>query len=80
MQAGDIDIFILLQYSMLNISTNLKKFREKKGLLQEKLARLSDVANNTIVKIEAGKKQNPTPDTLKKIAEALCINVDKLIG
>ena len=45
--------------------------REMKGLSQEKLARLADVANNTIVKIEAGKNQNPTLDTLNKIAKAL---------
>lgn len=57
----------------------MKKLREDKGLSQEKLARLSDVANNTIVKIEAGKNQNPTLDTLKKIAKALDVNVDDLI-
>ena len=43
-------------------------------------ARLSDVANNTIVKIEAGKNQNPTLDTLKKIAKALGVSVDELIS
>jgi len=53
--------------------------REVKGLSQEKLARLADVANNTIIKIEAGKNQNPTLDTLKKIAKALEISVDDLI-
>ena len=53
--------------------------REAKGLSQEKLARLSDVANNTIVKIEGGKNQNPTLETLKKIAKALEISVDELI-
>ncbi len=63
-----------------NITRNLKKLRESKGLSQEKLARLSDVANNTIVKIEAGKNQNPTLDTLKKIAKALSVSVDELIG
>ena len=57
----------------------MRKLRENKGLSQEKLARLSDVANNTIVKIEAGKNQNPTLDTLKKIAKALEISVDELI-
>ena len=41
--------------------------------------RLADVANNTIIKIEAGKNQNPTLDTLKKIAKALEISVDDLI-
>ncbi|PIQ74160.1 MAG: hypothetical protein CO002_01840 [Candidatus Portnoybacteria bacterium CG_4_8_14_3_um_filter_44_10] len=46
---------------------------------QEKLARLVDVANNTIIKIEAGKNQNPTLDTLKKIAKALGVSVDDLI-
>lgn len=54
--------------------------REVKGLSQEKLARMSDVANNTIIKIEGGKNQNPTLDTLKKIAKALSVSVDELIG
>jgi len=48
-------------------------------MCQEKLARLVDVANNTIIKIEAGKNQNPTLDTLKKIAKALGVSVDDLI-
>ena len=52
--------------------------REAKGLSQEKLARMSDVANNTIIKIESGKNQNPTLDTLKKIAKALEIGLDEL--
>ena len=49
------------------------------SLLNENLARLADVVNNTIIKIEAGKNQNPTLDTLKKIAKALGISVDDLI-
>jgi len=53
--------------------------REAKGLSQEKLARLADVANNTIIKIEAGKNQNPTLETLKKVAQALGVSVDELI-
>ena len=64
---------------MLNISKNLRKLREAKGLSQEKLARLADVANNTIIKIEAGKNQNPTLETLKKVAQALGVSVDELI-
>lgn len=64
---------------MSNIAKNLRKMREAKGLSQEKLARLADVANNTIIKIEGEKNQNPTLDTLKKIAKALGISVDDLI-
>jgi len=52
--------------------------REAKGLSQEKLARLSDVANNTIIKIETGKNKNPTLDTMKKIAKALGVSLDEL--
>jgi len=40
---------------------------------------LADVVNNTIIKIEAGKNQNPMIDTLKKIVKALEISVDELI-
>jgi transcriptional regulator with XRE-family HTH domain len=64
---------------MSNITKNLRKLRVEKGFSQEKLARLADVANNTIIKIEAGKNQNPTLVTLKKIAKALEISVDELI-
>ena len=64
---------------MSNIATNLKKLREAKKLSQEKLARLADVANNTIVKIEAGKNKNPTLETLTRIAKVFNVGVDDLI-
>ncbi len=65
---------------MSNITKNLRKLRKTKGFSQEKLARLADVSNNTIIKIEAGKNQNPTLDTLKKIAKVLDVSVDELIN
>ncbi len=49
---------------MSDITKNLRKLRKSKGLAQEKLERLVDVANNTIIKIEAGKNQNPTIDII----------------
>lgn len=61
------------------LSKNLKKFREQKGLSQDRLAKLADIANNTIIKIEQGENQNPTLDTLKKIAKAFGVSVDDLI-
>ena len=54
--------------------------REKKGLSQYRLAKLADVANNTIIKIEQGENINPTLATLKKIAEVLGFNLDELTG
>ena len=41
-------------------SSKIKRIREKLGLSQEKLARLADVSNNTLINIEAGKQDNPT--------------------
>lgn len=62
------------------LSKNLKKLREKKGLSQDRLAKLADIANNTIIKIEQGENINPRLDTLKKIAKALEVKVDDLIN
>lgn len=61
------------------ISENLKKLRNKKGYSLEKVARLADLSLNTIVKIENGINQNPTIETLTKIAKALEVGVDDLI-
>lgn len=61
------------------ISDNLKKLREKKGYSLEKVARLADLSLNTIVKIENGVNQNPTIETLNKIAKALEVGADELI-
>jgi transcriptional regulator with XRE-family HTH domain len=62
-----------------NISDNLRKLRGKKGYSLEKIARLADLSLNTIVKIENGVNQNPTIETLTKIAKALEVGVDDLI-
>lgn len=61
------------------IADNLKKLRAKKGLSLEKIARLADLSLNTIVKVENGVNQNPTIETLTKIAKALEVGVDDLL-
>ena len=62
-----------------NLANNVKRLREAKGLSQEKLARLADIANNTLIKMESGENKNPTLDTLKKVAKAFGVSVDDLI-
>ena len=62
-----------------NLANNIKRLREAKGLSQEKLARLADIANNTLIKMESGENQNPTLVTLKKVAKAFGVSVDDLI-
>lgn len=61
------------------IAKNIKKYRKEKGLSQDKLARLADIAHATVIKIESGGIQSPTIDTVQKIAKALEIGVDDLI-
>ena len=62
------------------ISTNIKKYRNKLGISQDKLSKLADVTYNTIIKIESGANINPTIETLSKIAKALDVSVDDLIN
>jgi len=69
----------MAESSKTNIGKTVKKLREKLDISQEKLARLADVSNNTVVNIEAGKQNNPTIETLKKVANALQVGVDDLI-
>lgn len=57
----------------------IRELRNKKGLSQEKLARLADVSFTTIVKIEAGDSKHPTIQTMAGIAKALDISLDELI-
>lgn len=69
----------MAESSKNNIAKTVKRLREKMGVSQEKLARLADVSNNTIINIEAGKQGNPTIETLKKIAKALNTPIEDLI-
>jgi len=63
-----------------NLAKNVEKLRKQKGISQEKLARLADVANNTIIKMESGENKNPTLETLRKVAKAFGVSVDELIN
>jgi len=62
------------------LAQNIRKLRQKKGLSQEKLARLADISTVTLVKIEGGVAKEPTITTVTKIADALEISIDELIG
>ena len=57
----------------------IKTFREEKGLTQSQLGDLCGMADSAIRRYENG-RANPKIETLQKIADALEINVLKLIG
>ena len=62
------------------LAENIKKYRTKLGLTQEALARKADISYNTIIKLEAKGIMDPRMETLKKLAGALEVSIDKLIG
>ncbi|MCM8774716.1 MAG: helix-turn-helix domain-containing protein [Candidatus Omnitrophica bacterium] len=62
------------------LSVNLRRLRKQRKLSQDKLARLADIPYNTLVKIESGKSNNPTFETLSKLADVFNVTIDELTG
>jgi transcriptional regulator with XRE-family HTH domain len=58
----------------------LREFRLRRGLSQADLSAVTGVAEFTISEIEAGKRANPRPSTLRKLAQALEVEVADLYG
>jgi transcriptional regulator with XRE-family HTH domain len=61
------------------LAENIKKYRQKRELTQEALARKADISYNTIIKLESKGIRDPRMGTLKKIADALGISLDELV-
>lgn len=62
-----------------SIAKNIKKYRDKLGISQDKLSKLAGVTLHTLTKIETGATPDPRIETLKKIARGLDVSVDNLI-
>ena len=60
------------------VGENIRRFRKKQALTQEKLAELSKIDPKSIIQIENGKR-NPTLKTLRRIALALKTPISKLM-
>jgi len=75
-----VNINKLCQNKIIHFQKIYGNCESKRGDSQDRLAKLADIANNTIIKIEQGEKQNPTLDILKKVAEALVVSVYDLIN
>lgn len=60
------------------LGVNLKRIRTEKGMSQADLCRELGVDKSSISNIESG-KQNPTLATIKRIADALDVSIDKLM-
>lgn len=61
------------------IAENIKKYRNKMGISQDKLSKLAGVTLHTITKIELGATPDPRINTVKRIADALDVSIDNLL-
>jgi len=61
------------------IGKNIKKYREKLGISQDKLSKLGGMTFHTIAKIESGATPDPRIETVKKIANGLGVSIDDLM-
>jgi len=61
------------------LGENIKRFRQKRNLTQDKLARLADIPYTSITKIETGVIKKPSVQAVAKIAKALSVTVDELL-
>ena len=59
--------------------TQLKEWREKRGLSVRKLGELADVHYVTIVRMESG-KLDPQLSTILKLCGALGVTLNQLLG
>ena len=63
----------------MKFSDRLKGLREKNDMTQEQLAKVSGVSPRTIQRYECGTSR-PRLDAAEKLAKALNISVDQLLG
>lgn len=63
----------------VTIAKNIKKYRAKRGISQDKLSKLAALTLHTITKIESGATPDPRIETVKKIADALGVSIDDLM-
>ena len=61
------------------MGNNIKKYREKLGISQDKLSKLAGMTFHTIAKIESGATPDPRIETVKKIANGLGVSIDDLM-
>lgn len=62
------------------LGKNIKEYRTKKGWNLKKLTEIASVGYATIYDLENGKKQNINSTTLEKVAAALQVSTNELLG
>ncbi len=61
------------------IGDKIRTWRKKRDLTQDALAKKADMPYTTLAKIESDVIQNPSLQTITKIADGLGISLDELV-
>ncbi|MFH1380141.1 MAG: helix-turn-helix transcriptional regulator [bacterium] len=62
------------------IGNKIKELRKRKGWTQQKLTEESKLSYSLICKIEQDVVEDPGINTIRKIADALNVSIDSLVG
>jgi DNA-binding XRE family transcriptional regulator len=62
----------------MTIKNKLKEIREKKGLTQREISKISGVPLRTLQGLEANEKHVPKLDTCLKISKSLNLNIEDI--
>ena len=60
------------------LSNKIEQLRKEKGYTFAKLSELSGISTGRLSDLATGKRNNPTMDTLIKLADALDVTLDEL--
>jgi len=62
-----------------SIGDKIRNWRKKKDLTQDALAKKANIPYTTLAKIESDVIENPSLQTITKIAEGLGVSLDELV-
>lgn len=62
------------------LSNKIEQLRKEKGYTFAKLSELTRISTGRLCDLATGKRNNPTMDTLIKLADALDVTLDELLG
>lgn len=62
------------------LGEKIRKLRKDRDWTQEHLAELANIDPKTVIELEAGKRANPTLQTLNKLARALKTSLEDLLS
>ena len=64
----------------MTLGEHIRQLRDMKRLSQDELGQLADVPQSVIADVESGRQATVTLDIAKRLAEALAVTLESLVG